>query len=124
VKFLLDANMPRAAVGAALECGHAAVHVRDIGLGDATDERVEGYARSSGAVLVTRDLDLADIRRVILEECPGVLVLRPPGESTATQIADVRRRFLSSDNLIQSLTGRLAILEPSRVRFRPALPSG
>jgi hypothetical protein len=36
VKFLLDANMPRAALDVTRSRGHGVEHVRDIGLGDAT----------------------------------------------------------------------------------------
>ena len=37
MKFLLDANMPRSALAALRGFGHSADHVRDIGLGDATE---------------------------------------------------------------------------------------
>jgi predicted nuclease of predicted toxin-antitoxin system len=121
VKFLLDANMPRAALREVRAHGHSAEHVRDAGLGDATDEQIESHARSSGSVLVTRDLDFADIRRGIPADCPGVLVLRISEDSTAEKIARVLGRFLVSNDLVQHLKGRLAILEPSRVRFRPPL---
>ncbi len=55
--------MPRAALGVMRSSGHSVEHVRDIGLGDATDARIAEHARSAGAVLVTRDLDFADERR-------------------------------------------------------------
>jgi len=113
--------MPRAALGAAAARGHQAEHVRDINLGDATDDEIAEHAHVTGAVLVTRDLDFADIRRVLPADCQGVLVLRVPDNSTAHQIAEVLDRFLGSDALVAQLPGRLAILELSRVRFRPGL---
>ncbi|MBL6749735.1 MAG: DUF5615 family PIN-like protein [Nevskia sp.] len=57
MKFLLDANMPRAAVRAVLARRHDAEHIRDTALRDAADELVAAYALASGAVLVSRDLD-------------------------------------------------------------------
>jgi len=38
MRFLLDANMPRAALLSVRKLGFQADHVRDIGLGDGTDE--------------------------------------------------------------------------------------
>jgi hypothetical protein len=40
----------------------------------------------------------------------------------ATDIVDLPRRFLKDASLLAALPGRLAVVEPDRVRFRPALP--
>jgi predicted nuclease of predicted toxin-antitoxin system len=121
VKFLLDANMPRAAAEVMRMRGHSAERVRDIGLGDASDVRIAQHALSIGAVLVTRDLDFADVRRYPPSQHGGLIVLRMPDESTAIQIADVVGRFLALTDLVLKLPGHLVILEPGRARFRPAL---
>jgi len=121
VKFLLDANMPRAALDVTRSRGHGVEHVRDIGLDDATDARIAEHARSVGAVLVTRDLDFADVRRYLPAESCGLLVLRVPDDSTALQVAAVLDRFLALADLVVQLPGHLVILERDRVRFRPAL---
>lgn len=63
MRFLLDANMPRAAEDLLLDQSHDALHVRDIGLRNAPDQRIDNYARAEGRALVTRDLDFADVRR-------------------------------------------------------------
>lgn len=120
MKFLLDANMPRAALGAVLARGHEAEHIRDTELRDAPDEQIAAYALASGAVLVSRDLDFADVRRYPPADYHGLIVLRLPDNSGALQIADVLSRFLASD-LVNQLPGHLAIVDPSQVRFRPAL---
>ncbi|MFA5915334.1 MAG: DUF5615 family PIN-like protein [Burkholderiales bacterium] len=121
MKFLLDANMPRAALAVTRSRGHSVEHVRDIGLGDATDARIVEHARSVGAVLVTRDLDFADVRRYEPAQSPGLLVLRVPDDGTAAQVAAVLGRFLALADLVMQLPGHLVILERDRVRFRPAL---
>jgi hypothetical protein len=46
VRFLLDANKPRSALEALRAYGHEAVHVRDIGLGDASDALIAERARA------------------------------------------------------------------------------
>jgi len=62
MRFLVDANLPRSAVEMISSLGHEVAFARDIGLAAATDEAIAAHARASGAALVTRDLDFADIR--------------------------------------------------------------
>lgn len=122
MKFLLDANMPRAALAVLRLQGHDADHVRDLGWGDASDDHIAACALETDAVLVSRDLDFADIRRFAPEALPGILLLRMSDECRADEIATVLGRFLTTD-LVARLPGHLVILERDRVRFRPALPS-
>ncbi len=121
MKFLLDANMPRSALVVLREAGHEANHVRDLGLGDATDAAIDDRARAMDAVIVSRDLDFADVRRFPPELRPGLLVLRMSDASTAADVVGLLSRVLSATALVQQIPGRLAILEPNRLRFRPAL---
>jgi predicted nuclease of predicted toxin-antitoxin system len=119
--FLLDANMPRSALRVLADANHRAWHVRDIGLGDATDECIDRHAQAQGWILVTRDLDFCDIRNYPPEQTPGRLVLRVDDTSTAEEIAQLLQRFLILPELVGRIPGHLAILDPKRVRFRPAL---
>jgi predicted nuclease of predicted toxin-antitoxin system len=90
MRFLIDANLPRSAVRLLVGLGHFVDFARDIGLASATDEAIARRAQESAAALLTRDLDFSDIRRYPREH-----------------------RYLDA------LPGRLAIVEPDRVRFRP-----
>ena len=119
--FLPDANMPRSALRALTEAGHQAWHVRDIGLGGATDERIDRHAQAQGWILVTRDLDFCDIRNYPPEHTSGRLVLRVDDTSTAEHIAQLLQRFLILPELVDQIPGHLVILDSNRVRFRPAL---
>lgn len=121
MRFLLDANMPRSALHAIVQAGHEALHVRDIGLGDASDNEIDQFALTQSWVLVTRDTDFCDIRAYPPENSAGRLVLRVQDTSVATDIADLVRRFLLNPYLVAQLPGHLAILDNNRVRFRPAL---
>ena len=76
MRFLRDANMPRSALAALRAFGHTADHVRDIGLGDATDDQIAASAADAAATLVSRDLDFADVRRFPPQDTQGILVLR------------------------------------------------
>jgi predicted nuclease of predicted toxin-antitoxin system len=121
MRFLIDANMPRTTVALLNERGHTAVHVRDIGLGDSDDGTIAERARSDGAVLVTRDLDFANILAYPPESYAGLVVVRVPDDWTAKQLLALWLGFIERGDLLAALPGRLAILEEGRTRFRPAV---
>ena len=123
MRFLIDANLPRAVIAVVQSLGHQAEFARDIGLASATDEQIASHALQSGAALLTRDLGCADIRRYPPDRYSGIVVLRLPDTAVAEEIAAALNRFLSEPGFIASLAGRLAIVEGDRVRFRPPLTS-
>lgn len=122
MKFLIDANLPRSIIELISELGHDAEFARDIGLGAAPDSAIAARAIQSGAVLLTRDLDFADIRSYPPEQYSGIVILRVPDDAVSADIVRIARLFLSVPKFVTQLSGRLAIVEPDRVRFRPALP--
>lgn len=120
MRFFLDANMPRRCQGVLLARGHEVEHARDIGMGMEPDAKIAEHAKTSNSVLVTRDLDFADVRTYPPEKFHGVIVMRVPEDAVAEEIASLLERFLRHASWVQLLPGRLCILEPNRVRFRPA----
>jgi len=121
MRFLIDANLPRAVIDAVQSLGHQVEFARDIGLASATDELIAKHALQNRAALLTRDLDFADIRRYPPDRYSGIVVLRLPDTAVAVEIAAAVKRFLSEPGFIASLAGRLAVVEADRVRFRPPL---
>jgi len=122
VPFLIDANLPRSVVALLKSLGHDVEFARDIGLADAPDRDIATRAKRTGAVLLTRDLDFANIRQYPPEDYPGLVVLRLHDDATAPAIVEVVERFVREPAFLAALRGRLAILEGDRVRFRPPLP--
>lgn len=114
--------MPRSALTVFGRFGHEAVFARDIGLASASDEDVIARASAMGAVLLTRDVDFADVRRYPPDEHRGIVVLRLPDTMGAGEIMRVLERFLRESAFVDPLPGRLAIIELDRARFRPPLP--
>jgi len=121
MRFLLDANLPRAAVAAIEKFGHTVEFARDAGLGTAPDEVIAERARSTQAALITRDLDFADVRRYPPSDYHGIMILRLPDDAVAANIAAVLERFLAEPQFVDQLPARLAIVDEARVRFRPTL---
>ena len=121
MRFLLDANIPRSAVEAVTKSGHQVEFARDVGLGTAPDVRIAERIRQTGAALITRDLDFSDVRQYPPEQYSGIVVLRLPDHFTAPEIVTVLARFLAAPRFVESLRGRLAIVDENRARFRPPL---
>jgi len=121
VRFLVDANLPRSIVPLLLKCGHDVEFARDTGLAAASDQDVAARAKLTDAVLLTRDLDFANIREFPPEDYAGLVVLRLPDDATAIMITGIVERFINVPAFVGAVRGRVAIVEVDRVRFRPPL---
>lgn len=113
--------MPRLAIGALAKLGHQVEFAKDIGLSNDFDQVIAAHAQTTQAVLVTRDLDFADVRNYPPEQYFGIVVIRVPDEALASDIANLLQRFAGNPEFTNSLAGKLAIVEENRVRFRPPL---
>lgn len=117
--FLLDANLPRRAADAIKQLGHDATDVRDIGLGSANDAAIAAHAQANSLAIVTRDYDFSDIRNYPPEDYSGLVVLDLPDDAVTDDVVRLIESFVSRDDVISQLPGRLAIVSRGRVRFRP-----
>jgi len=62
-----------------------------------------------------------DAHRYPPKESPGYLVIRVPDTWIASEINELLSRFLGLTELVEQIPGHLVMLDPRRVRFRPAL---
>lgn len=116
MKFLLDANLPFSAK-VAFPLSHEVFHVRDIGLERATDAAIFAWARKHCAVLVTRDLDFANIIQFPPRVSFGIIVLRLPSSYPAAEITRVLREFLTKAD-VETFPRSIVIVEEGRFRVR------
>jgi predicted nuclease of predicted toxin-antitoxin system len=123
MRFLVDADLPRSAADVVRHHGHEAVDVRDIGLRSTKDPEVARYAQREGCCLISGDYDFADIRNYPPDQYAGIVVLYLPPTATATYIDQLLDSFLEHEELLAQLPGKLAIVEPGRVRLRAAKKS-
>ena len=119
-RFLVDESLPTLLAEELVRAGYEAVHAYDVGLQGAPDEQVHERADATGAVLLTRDLGFADVRR--FPGGSGIVVVRIRGRVLMREL--VRRVLdllggLSSE--IEELEGKVLILEPGRSRIRKKL---
>ena len=118
MQFLVDADLPRATADLLIAYGHEVVDVRDVGLRSAKDNEIASYARQQNLCLLTGDFDFSDIRIYPPQQYPGLVVLKIPRNATSRYILQLLEGFLQQGHLIADLSGKLAIVEPGRVRLR------
>jgi predicted nuclease of predicted toxin-antitoxin system len=118
MRFLVDADLPRSTGDLLRRYGHEAVDVRDSGLRGAKDPQIATHSQSAGLCLVTGDFDFSDIRNYPPGAYAGLVVLKFPNTATASFILRLLESFLQQTDLVAQMAGKLAIVEPGRVRIR------
>lgn len=76
MRFKTDENLPLEAAGLLRQAGRDAATILEQQMGGDPDENVASACRREDRVLVTLDLDFADLRTYPPESHPGVVVLR------------------------------------------------
>ncbi|MYE02536.1 MAG: hypothetical protein F4Y03_14935 [Alphaproteobacteria bacterium] len=64
MRFLIDAQLPPGLARWLTAEGYPSDHVNDLGIGPATDSRIEAEARRLGAVIWSKDVDFAEHARL------------------------------------------------------------
>jgi predicted nuclease of predicted toxin-antitoxin system len=100
VKVLIDAQLPPGLKLLLTQAGHQAQHVVEIGLRDADDAQLWGYAVREGTVILTKDEDFA-ARRLREPDGPTIVWLRVGNCSRAALV-----RWLTS--LLSSIEALVA----------------
>src|SRR5262249_15177944 len=113
-------SLPRGTAPHIRSCGHDATDVRDIGLGGAPDASIAGHAQANGLCLISRDFDFADIRNYPPDQYSGLVVIELPNTALVPAIPSQVGALLGRQDVLNALPGRLAIVEPGRIRLRPA----
>lgn len=85
MKILIDAQLPPGLKLMLAEAGHEALHVVEVGLRDAVDAQVWGYAVREGTAVLTKDEDFA-ARRLREPDGPTIIWLRVGNCSRAALI--------------------------------------
>lgn len=115
-RFKLDENLPRDAEELLRNAGHEVDNALAERLGGSPDAQVLDACRSESRVLVTFDLDFADIRLYPPASHPGIWVLRPATQSVENTLALLQAALSLLGT--ESPQNRLWIIEEGRVRIR------
>ncbi len=118
MRFKRDENMPTEAAGLLRNSGHDAHSVYDEELGGADDQSIAQAIPRERRVLITLDLDFADIRRYPSSVYHGIIVLRLTRQDRDSILTMIPRllELLRTESIAQ----RLRIVGESRTRIREA----
>jgi predicted nuclease of predicted toxin-antitoxin system len=119
VKFKIDENLPAETAETLHQSGFVADTVADEDLSGSDGEAVVARSRSEDRILVTLDLDFANIRAYPPGEHSGIIVLRLKRQDKATALGYVRR--LATALADRSPRGELWIVDSNRIRFRQGI---
>ncbi len=116
MRFKVDENLPVEIAEELRQSGDEAATVLEQGRSGSDDAQIAALCREEGRILVTLDLDFADIRAYPPAEYPGLIVLRLARQDRPHVLSVFRRlgRLLHAG----SLQGQLWIVEEGRIRIR------
>lgn len=122
MKIKLDQNLGERGRKALAQDGHDVCTAGMQNLGTASDDEIWVRCAAEDRILVTLDLDFADVLRFPPENRPGVAVLRVAehrGSQMIPSVIESLRRALAREDI----RGRLWVIEPGRVRIYIGSPS-
>jgi len=123
LNFKLDENMPADLATHLREAGHDVAGVVEEGLGGEDDPPVLTAATSEGRILLTFDLDFADVRHYPPGTHAGIVVFRLHDQRWRTLQGPVNR--LLAGGKLEDLDKGLAIVDETHVRYkRPKTTNG
>lgn len=116
MKFKVDENLPVELAEELRASGHDAVTVAEQQLTGSTDPTLSEICKSETRVLVTLDLDFADIRTYSPEDHPGLIVMRLARQDKLHTLHVFRSVLEMIER--EPLEGQLWIVEERRIRIR------
>jgi len=115
-RFKLDENLPRNAHTLLADSGHDVHSVSEVSLDGGADPKVIEACLDDNRILVTLDLDFADIRLYPPSSHHGIWILRPTTQSVENIVSVLRSALALL--AAEPTDKRLWIVEPTRVRIR------
>lgn len=76
MKFLLDENLSASFASMLKKKGYEARHVSEVGLESTEDDDIVSFAKDSGEIIVTYDLDFSRIISSLTLQSPSLITLR------------------------------------------------
>lgn len=116
MRFKVDENLPVEAAEALRQAEHDAATVLEQGYGGSADEKLAALCQREGRILVTLDMDFADIRAYPPAEFSGLIVLRLR-QQDKHYVLDVLTRLIPLLDQ-EPLDRHLWIVDERRVRIR------
>jgi len=120
MRLKLDENLSRHLKPVLSNLGHDVLTVADEGLLSRPDVEVAASAAREDRILLTLDVEFADLRKYPPGSHPGIVLLRPASLGPLAVNRFVERFVRSTD--LSPLSGCVAIVEPQGIRVRQPNP--
>jgi len=116
LKFKVDENLPVECAEYLQAAGYEADTVGAEALSGSQDHVLFDHCKREQRILITLDLDFANVQVYAPRTHPGIVVLRPPNQDKWTLLSVLRRLLEVLPS--RSPNGQLWIVEADRVRYR------
>ena len=116
MRFLLDMGISPKVIDVLQALGHEAVRCSEVGLSKASDTEILAYAQSHSLILISTDLDFADLVMVCKQPCPGMILLRL--DNPSSEIMCIRLQLALGALEEDEVSGSLVIIQRNKVRTR------
>jgi len=116
MRYKIDENLPIEVADLLRQAGYDASTIYDQNLAGEVDENVARICQTEQRVLVTLDLDFADIRAYPPENYPGIIVMRLK-QQDKPYVLNIAARWIKAlpDNILDR---RLWIVDDQKIRIR------
>ena len=116
MKLLGDVGISLSTMRILRQQGYDIVHLREEGLQRLPDREIMEKARAEGRIVLTFDLDFADLLALGVSDSPSVVIFRLRNETSAS----VNPRLLEvlNERTKELESGALIVVEDSRYRMR------
>ena len=116
LRFKIDENLPVEAALLLRKAGHDADTVSDESLAGSADAKIADISLKEERVIVTLDLDFADIRAYPPERYPGIIVMRLKRQDKLTVLKTLARILAMFEH--EDPRGSLWIIDEKQIRIR------
>jgi predicted nuclease of predicted toxin-antitoxin system len=116
MKFLIDNALSPILVKGLKEHGFDALHVRDIGMATASDDKNFEYALKQDRILISADTDFGTLLAFRESSKPSFILLRQTEKRPSSQLKLLLSHIADLENDLNS--GAVIVLEDNRIRIR------
>ena len=116
MRFKTDENLPVEAAERLRAAGYDALSVVEQSMGGEQDWTLAAICQQESRILLTLDLDFADIRAYPPAEYPGLIVFRLSQQDKASVLALLERLLIAFGQ--ETPEHRLWVVEEQRIRVR------
>lgn len=121
MNFLIDNALSPSMDEGLKKAGHDAIHVRDLGMGMATDKEIMDFALKEDRVIVSADTDFGTLLALRDLSKPSFVLFRRSDKRPVSLLIQLLANFGQFEDALN--TGAVVVIEDKRIRIR-LLPIG